>query len=86
MLVRKLDDVGDLLRVLRKDDRFRTVFEQGKSIAFVDEEFGFVGNDAVLAHDLLKFSNDFGAHYLVPASSSTCLICRLMTSSSGRSG
>src|SRR5262245_27494081 len=63
------------------------MLEQSQRVAFVDEELGLVGDDAVLAHDVLEFADDFGAHYFCLAGSlSTRLISSLITSSSGRLG
>ena len=62
------------------------VFEQGESVAFIDEQFGFVGNDTFLAHDLLQLTDGFGVHYFRLDSSSTCLICCFTIFSSGSSG
>ncbi len=51
--------------VCGKYNRIRLVFENRERVAFVDEEFGFIGNDGVFSDNAPKFFNDFRAHYLL---------------------
>jgi hypothetical protein len=72
VFVGELHDCGNLLRVFREDHGVRLVLEERKGVAFVNEEFGFVGYNSILACNFAKFLENISAHYFLLVSSSIC--------------
>jgi len=65
ILTGDFDNSGNLLGGLWKYNCVRLVFENGEGVAFIHQQFGFVGHHSVFSDDAAKFFDDFRAHYLV---------------------
>src|SRR5439155_18504881 len=62
MIIRKLDDLGNLFGSLRENDNVRFVSKQGQSIALVDQKLRFILNHSGAAENVAQFIDELFVH------------------------
>ena len=82
VFIRDADDLSHLLGCRRKHDDVRFVLEERKTIAFVNEQLGFVFHDRCRFEDSPQFGCDFRPHGL-DCCSLSFLICSLTNAACG---